>query len=116
MASNSIRVIMDDPSSLRFAVQTTIRKHFRMTATPFMFARPQGAELDPEVKKLFSKCVKLNFLVTKATKKFPISCHMNGKEMVTKLPNATPLNHIVQVRFTLPSRSTGVPTYHKRRR
>ncbi|SCV72787.1 BQ2448_4324 [Microbotryum intermedium] len=88
-------------------------------------------------KKLFSKCIKLNFLVTKATKRFPISRHMyelvfesdqacleaaaagpfrfHGKEMVTELPNATPLNHIVQVRFTLPSRSTGVPTSVLRR-
>ncbi|SCV67888.1 BQ2448_5499 [Microbotryum intermedium] len=109
---------MDDPSSPRFAVQTAIRKHFGMAATTFMFARPESAQLDPAVERLFSKCVKLNFLVTKATKRSPISRHMyelvfesdqacleaaaagpfrfHGKEMVTELPNATPLNHIVQ--------------------
>ncbi|SCZ95546.1 BZ3500_MvSof-1268-A1-R1_C050g00197 [Microbotryum saponariae] len=96
-----------------------------------MFARPEGVVLDPEVEKLFSKCVKLNPIVTKATKRFPIARHMyelvfeseqacleaasagpfpyHGKEMVTELPSASPLNHVVQVRFTLPSSSSAIP-------
>ncbi|SDA02197.1 BZ3500_MvSof-1268-A1-R1_C035g00010 [Microbotryum saponariae] len=111
--SNVIRVIMDGP------VQTALRKHFGLAETPFMFARPEGVVLDPEVEKLFSKCVKLNPIVTKATKRFPIARHMyelvfeseqacleaasagpfpyHGKEMVTELPSASPLNHVVQV-------------------
>ncbi|SDA04182.1 BZ3500_MvSof-1268-A1-R1_C120g00655 [Microbotryum saponariae] len=94
-------------------------------------ARPEGVVLDPEVEKLFSKCVKLNPIVTKATKRFPIARHMyelvfeseqacleaasagpfpyHGKEMVTELPSASPLNHVVQVRFTLPSSSSAIP-------
>ncbi|SCZ92422.1 BZ3501_MvSof-1269-A2-R1_Chr2-1g04382 [Microbotryum saponariae] len=113
LASNVIRVIMDGP------VQTALRKHFGLAETPFMFARPEGVVLDPEVEKLFSKCVKLNPIVTKATKRFPIARHMyelvfeseqacleaasagpfpyHGKEMVTELPSASPLNHVMQV-------------------
>ncbi|KDE02132.1 hypothetical protein MVLG_07296, partial [Microbotryum lychnidis-dioicae p1A1 Lamole] len=130
-ASNVIRVIMDGPGSPRGLVQTALRKHFGLAETPFMFARPEGVELDPEVEKLFSKCVKLNPIVTKATKRFPIARHMyelvfesdqacleaaaagpfshHGKEMVTELPSASPLNHVVQVRFTLPSSSSAIP-------
>ncbi|KDE03073.1 hypothetical protein MVLG_06414 [Microbotryum lychnidis-dioicae p1A1 Lamole] len=130
-ASNVIRVIMDGTGSLRGLVQTALRKHFGLAETPFMFARPEGAELDPEVEKLFSKCVKLNPIVTKATKRFPIARHMyelvfesdqacleaaaagpfpyHGKEMVTELPSVSPLNHVVQVRFTLPSSSSTIP-------
>ncbi|KDE02126.1 hypothetical protein MVLG_07300 [Microbotryum lychnidis-dioicae p1A1 Lamole] len=69
-ASNVIRVIMDGP------VQIALRKHFGLAETPFMFAPPEGVVLDPEVEKLFSKCVKLNPIVTKATKGFPIARHM----------------------------------------
>ncbi|SGY45171.1 BQ5605_C001g00257 [Microbotryum silenes-dioicae] len=130
-ASNVIRVIMDGTGSPRGPVQIALRKHFGLAETPFMFARPEGAELDPEVEKLFSKCVKLNPIVTKATKRFPIARHMyelvfesdqacleaaaagpfpyHGKEMVTELPSVSPLNHIVQVRFTLPSSSSAIP-------
>ncbi|SDA00704.1 BZ3501_MvSof-1269-A2-R1_Chr2-2g04688 [Microbotryum saponariae] len=130
-ASNVIRVIMDGPGSPRGPVQTALRKHFGLAETPFMFARPEGVVLDPEVEKLFSKCVKLNPIVTKATKRFPIARHMyelvfeseqacleaasagpfpyHGKEMVTELPSASPLNHVVQVRFTLPSSSSAIP-------
>ncbi|SGY55966.1 BQ5605_C006g04098 [Microbotryum silenes-dioicae] len=130
-ASNVIRVIMDGTGSPRGPVQIALRKHFGLAKTPFMFARPEGAELDPEVEKLFSKCVKLNPIVTKATKRFPIARHMyelvfesdqacleaaaagpfpyHGKEMVTELPSVSPLNHIVQVRFTLPSSSSAIP-------
>ncbi|SCZ97763.1 BZ3500_MvSof-1268-A1-R1_Chr7-3g09564 [Microbotryum saponariae] len=130
-ASNVIRVIMDGPGSPRGPVQTALRKHFGLAETPFMFARPEGIVLDPEVEKLFSKCVKLNPIVTKATKRFPIARHMyelvfeseqacleaasagpfpyHGKEMVTELPSASPLNHVVQVRFTLPSSSSAIP-------
>ncbi|KDE02096.1 hypothetical protein MVLG_07328, partial [Microbotryum lychnidis-dioicae p1A1 Lamole] len=75
-ASNVIRVIMDGTGSPRGPVQIALRKHFGLAETPFMFARPEGAELDPEVEKLFSKCVKLNTIVTKATKRFPIARHM----------------------------------------
>ncbi|SGY27503.1 BQ5605_C125g13327 [Microbotryum silenes-dioicae] len=130
-ASNVIRVIMDGPGSPRGPVQIALRKHFGLAETPFMFARPEGVVLDPEVEKLFSKCVKLNPIVTKATKRFPIARHMyelvfesdqacleaaaagpfshHGKEMVTELPSASPLNHVVQVRFTLPSSSSATP-------
>ncbi|SCZ96566.1 BZ3500_MvSof-1268-A1-R1_Chr4-4g07432 [Microbotryum saponariae] len=130
-ASNVIRVIMDGPGSPRGPVQTALRKHFGLAETPFMFARPEGVVLDPEVEKLFSKCVKLNPIVTKATKRFPIARHIyelvfeseqacleaasvgpfpyHGKEMVTELPSASPLNHVVQVRFTLPSSSSAIP-------
>ncbi|SGY41788.1 BQ5605_C003g02557 [Microbotryum silenes-dioicae] len=130
-ASNVIRVIMDGTGSPRGPVQIALRKHFGLAETPFMFARPEGAELDPEVEKLFSKCVKLNPIVTKATKRFPIARHMyklvfksdqacleaaaagpfpyHGKEMFTELPSVSPLNHIVQVRFTLPSSSSAIP-------
>ncbi|SGY11899.1 BQ5605_C011g06311 [Microbotryum silenes-dioicae] len=105
-ASNVIQVIMDGP------VQIALRKHFGLAETPFMFAPPEGVVLDPEVEKLFSKCVKLNPIVTKATKRFPIApgpFSHHGKEMVTELPSASPLNHVVQVRFTLPSSSSAIP-------
>ncbi|SDA06252.1 BZ3501_MvSof-1269-A2-R1_Chr10-1g02364 [Microbotryum saponariae] len=111
-ASNVIRVIMDGPGSPRGPVQTALRKHFGLAETPFMFARPEGVVLDPEVEKLFSKCVKLNPIVTKATKRFPIApgpFPYHGKEMVTELPSASPLNHVVQVQFTLPSSSSAIP-------
>ncbi|KDE02091.1 hypothetical protein MVLG_07333, partial [Microbotryum lychnidis-dioicae p1A1 Lamole] len=54
-ASNVIRVIMGGPGSSKGPVQIALRKHFGLAETPFMFARPEGAELDPEVEKLFSK-------------------------------------------------------------
>ncbi|SGY15552.1 BQ5605_C013g07401 [Microbotryum silenes-dioicae] len=136
-ASNVIRVIMDGPGSPRGPVQIALRKHFGLAKTPFMFARPEGVVLDPEVEKLFSKCVKLNPIVTKATKRFPIARHMyelvfesdqacleaaaagpfshHGKEMVTELPSASPLNHVVQVRFTLPSSSSATPASGRQR-
>ncbi|SGY11601.1 BQ5605_C094g13074 [Microbotryum silenes-dioicae] len=120
-----------EPPKERGPVQIALRKHFGLAETPFMFARPEGVVLDPEVEKLFSKCVKLNPIVTKATKRFPIARHMyelvfesdqacleaaaagpfshHGKEMVTELPSASPLNHVVQVRFTLPSSSSATP-------
>ncbi|SCZ92950.1 BZ3500_MvSof-1268-A1-R1_C073g00375 [Microbotryum saponariae] len=110
-ASNVIRVIMDGPGSPRGPVQTALRKHFGLAETPFMFARPEGVVLDPEVEKLFSKCVKLNPIVTKATKRFPIARHMY--ELVFESEQASPqrlsLNHVVQVRFTLPSSSSAIP-------
>ncbi|SGY27460.1 BQ5605_C128g13347 [Microbotryum silenes-dioicae] len=139
-STRRLMVLMHDASTppsqaplLARAAQRAIalRKHFGLAETPFMFARPEGVVLDPEVEKLFSKCVKLNPIVTKATKRFPIARHMyelvfesdqacleaaaagpfshHGKEMVTELPSASPLNHVVQVRFTLPSSSSATP-------
>ncbi|SCZ87985.1 BZ3501_MvSof-1269-A2-R1_C61g00348 [Microbotryum saponariae] len=115
-ASNVIRVIMDGPGSPRGPVQTALRKHFGLAETPFMFARPEGVVLDPEVEKLFSKCVKLNPIVTKATKRFPIARHMY--ELVFESEQACleaasvgpfPYHGKEMVRFTLPSSSSAIP-------
>ncbi|SGZ03970.1 BQ5605_C032g11035 [Microbotryum silenes-dioicae] len=101
-ASNVIRVMMDGTGSPRGPVQTALRKHFGLAETPFMFARPEGAELDPEVEKLFSKCVKLNPIVTKATKRFPIARHMyelvfESDQACLKAAAAGPFSHLSQI-------------------
>ncbi|SCZ95500.1 BZ3500_MvSof-1268-A1-R1_C113g00620 [Microbotryum saponariae] len=125
-ASNVIRVLWMVLVT-RGPVQTALRNTLDWRDAVHVRAA-EGVVLDPEVEKLFSKS-EAEPDCDESTKRFRRSSHVracfeseqfleaasagpfpyHGKEMVTELPSASPLNHVVQVRFTLPSSSSAIP-------
>ncbi|SGY15525.1 BQ5605_C013g07393 [Microbotryum silenes-dioicae] len=118
-STRRLMVLMHDASTpplqaplLARAAQRAIalRKHFGLAETPFMFARPEGVVLDPRfpiARHMYKLVFESDQACLEAAAAGPFSHH--GKEMVTELPSASPLNHVVQVRFTLPSSSSATP-------